>query len=441
MIRVVRGVVSGLVVGLVAGAAAGQVTEWTNPGAGDWFDPGNWSDGVPVTGDTAWVDNGGTVQISSGVTDICNHFLIGQVGASTGTLEITGGTFRSNIVTFANGMPAFGDISGAGTVVEVGALTLNSSPCTVNFADGTLNASTYLAVGWASTGIFNHMSGVITTPQVILGNLAAGTGFYDMTGGTLNADDMRIAAQGSATFTQADGVVNAGIIWIPGTTGAGEYQLQGGILNADVIRRSFSPTSYAFTFTGGQLNVGIFGQFLAMDLTCAGGEIVPGGGDVGITTVNGAFDLQAGAAYRVSTDGTPAADQIRSPQVTLAGALVLDLGAAPSLTDVFTIIDNQGVDPISGTFAGIPEGGTVTGTFGGTAYNFAVSYTGGSGNDVVIGSCFGDATGDGSIDFDDLNIVLIHWGEPGPEGDLDGSGLVDFDDLNIVLSSWGTGCV
>ena len=44
---------------------------------------------------------------------------------------------------------------------------------------------------------------------------------------------------------------------------------------ADVIRRSFSPTSYAFTFTGGQLNVGIFGQFLAMDLTCAGGEILP----------------------------------------------------------------------------------------------------------------------------------------------------------------------
>ena len=57
--------------------------------------------------------------------------------------------------------------------------------------------------------------------------------------------------------------------------------------------------------------------------------------------------------------------------------------------------------------------------------------------------CQGDADGDGDADFDDLNTVLAHWGEPvaypGEGGDVTRDGVVDFDDLNRVLEAWG-GC-
>ena len=58
----------------------------------------------------------------------------------------------------------------------------------------------------------------------------------------------------------------------------------------------------------------------------------------------------------------------------------------------------------------------------------------------VQAPCPGDATGDESVDFADLNLVLDQWATVGPEGDVDGSGLVDFGDLNEVLDHWGDVC-
>lgn len=56
----------------------------------------------------------------------------------------------------------------------------------------------------------------------------------------------------------------------------------------------------------------------------------------------------------------------------------------------------------------------------------------------------GDATLDGVVDFEDLNLVLSNWDSlvtPDTSGDLNGNGVIEFDDLNAVLSAWGsTGC-
>ncbi len=57
--------------------------------------------------------------------------------------------------------------------------------------------------------------------------------------------------------------------------------------------------------------------------------------------------------------------------------------------------------------------------------------------------CRGDSTGDGLVNFDDLNEVLSNWNTnvlPGTDGDVTYDGFVDFDDLNLVLSLWGTNC-
>lgn len=63
----------------------------------------------------------------------------------------------------------------------------------------------------------------------------------------------------------------------------------------------------------------------------------------------------------------------------------------------------------------------------------------------ICGPCDGDADGDRTVDFDDINSVIANWGADygagtGP-GDANGSGLVDFDDINAIIANWGAACV
>lgn len=55
---------------------------------------------------------------------------------------------------------------------------------------------------------------------------------------------------------------------------------------------------------------------------------------------------------------------------------------------------------------------------------------------VVLPFCTGDADRNLTVDFDDVNAVLQHWGASGPLGDADNNGLVNFLDVQIVLSHW-----
>jgi hypothetical protein len=63
---------------------------------------------------------------------------------------------------------------------------------------------------------------------------------------------------------------------------------------------------------------------------------------------------------------------------TLAGTIGGGFNPAPGT--VLTVIDNDGSDTITGTFAGIAEGGSTV--IGGQSYS--VSYVGGTGNDVTL---------------------------------------------------------
>jgi uncharacterized protein with beta-barrel porin domain len=72
-----------------------------------------------------------------------------------------------------------------------------------------------------------------------------------------------------------------------------------------------------------------------------------------------------------------------SGAVNLGGsALTVDLLGSfkPAPGRSFVIIENDGADPIMGTFANLPEGAV----FGGAGLPFRISYVGGTGNDVVL---------------------------------------------------------
>ncbi len=99
----------------------------------------------------------------------------------------------------------------------------------------------------------------------------------------------------------------------------------------------------------------------------------------------GALAMNAGSFLRVQLAGTAPGSGYHQIKVTgsvnlTSAKLLATLGFTPVDSGVFTIIDNDGTDPIVGTFDGLPEGGTIT--LGGLPYT--ISYVGGDGNDVTL---------------------------------------------------------
>ncbi len=113
------------------------------------------------------------------------------------------------------------------------------------------------------------------------------------------------------------------------------------------------------------------------------GVVSPGAGPGRLNTRN--VTLDAASTFRCELNGTSPGvnyDQLRATgAVILAGCtLEVTLGFASASGDQFTLIDNDGIDPVVGAFAGLPQGAQVTLN----GQKFSLSYTGGDGNDVVL---------------------------------------------------------
>ena len=94
--------------------------------------------------------------------------------------------------------------------------------------------------------------------------------------------------------------------------------------------------------------------------------------------------LQAGGTLKIETGGSVAGtdyDQLNvTGTVTLAGDLDIDVFSSIVKGTTFTIINNDGVDAIVGTFDGVPEGSVFDNGYD----EYLVTYVGGDGNDVVL---------------------------------------------------------
>jgi hypothetical protein len=114
-----------------------------------------------------------------------------------------------------------------------------------------------------------------------------------------------------------------------------------------------------------------------------GGTIAPGTSPGELS--GEALNLTTGAIFSADIAGPePVVDydtiSVAGP-VTIDGAtLAVSLFYAPPIGQQFTIISQSQDEPVNGTFADLPEGATfsVEGT------TFAITYAGGSGNDVVL---------------------------------------------------------
>jgi hypothetical protein len=123
----------------------------------------------------------------------------------------------------------------------------------------------------------------------------------------------------------------------------------------------------------------------------SGGDLFPGVGNnsTGLLST-GDLSLGAGSRLGLNFNGTTAGTDY--DQLAVTGAVTINPAATLQLTTgagftpgngvTFTIISNDGGDAVSGTFANLAEGATVS--VGGQTYQ--ISYVGGDGNDVTLGT-------------------------------------------------------
>jgi autotransporter-associated beta strand protein len=100
---------------------------------------------------------------------------------------------------------------------------------------------------------------------------------------------------------------------------------------------------------------------------------------------SGAFTMTANSELFMELAGRSAGDYdqiVANGTVNIAGSLSLSVinGFIPVGGDAFTLILNDDVDTVTGTFAGLPEGAALTVS----GFDFRISYIGGTGNDVVV---------------------------------------------------------
>lgn len=116
-----------------------------------------------------------------------------------------------------------------------------------------------------------------------------------------------------------------------------------------------------------------------------GGTVAPGLSP-GVLTLQSKLILNSNSTYAVELNGTAAGSEYDrlnvASSIDLAGAkLAVAVGFTPAVGASFIIVRNSGTDPITGTFAGLPEGGFLS-TPGG--FIFQISYTSGGTNHITL---------------------------------------------------------
>ncbi len=285
----------------------------------------------------------GTVFLTNG-----SNFYTGVTNVTSGSLTVTTNGARGGTT---NGLTTV-----AGTVVDFpNVLYTFAEPITLSSA--TLNVSTGTSslagpINISATSTISVPETKLTIDGVISNNAFTKTG-----SGTLV-----LTAVNTYTGTTT---VSAGTLLVDGSTAAGA---------------SFTVNSGATLGGSGAISSGA--------MVSISGRLAPGGSPESLNI--GSASLATGAFVDIEIGGTTPGtgyDQLIASNTVILGGSTLTLtainGFVPSAGQNYTIIDNQGVSAINGTFSGLAEGALI-GNFLGSGNAAYITYVGGDGNDVVI---------------------------------------------------------
>ena len=366
---------------------------------------------------SSWQTIRGTLDIESGGSYTENATWGMQVGhnGETGALNINGGTMTVQ----STGSAAFkigGDLSGSGV------LTMNS---------GTLDVQTddFQIPSHDGTGTVNLDGGTLIAKEI--DQSSTGTGTFNFDGGTLQASEnnvnflenlnaANVKAGGAVIDTDGNDITIAQAL-LDGGGG-------GGLIKTGVGTLTLSGTSTysgATIVSNGVLSLGSSGSIANSSLTTVkndtkligtgttGPLVIENGGtnapglSPGITTVsgnytnNGALDIEIDNAFT----GDPPTAGTHYDQVDVTGTVTLGAtstlnpieyanggGFDPDFGTVFTIINNDNTDTVTGTFSNYTNGETAI-TINGEVLKLFYN-AGANLNDVVLVAVSGTASGD-----------------------------------------------
>jgi hypothetical protein len=332
--------------------------------------------------------------LQTGGTNTSDALYVANFAGSTGSYAVSGGTSTIKDNVFVGG--SFGAAGGTGTFSVGGTAVV--------VVQKTLKV-------WDNPGNVLTLSGGSLTVQAL--NLASNPNLLSWSGGELKINGtgtnlsfpVTVPAGGALTIVSGGALAVANTITVSTGTST-KLTLSGGTLTASAIDLAANPAALAWT--SGTLKITGAGSHFGGPLTVPNGGTLGGGGTItdpvvvspggkispgnspGVLTV-GSLTFGAGSTLVEEVNGlTPGPTGYDQVDVTgtanLGGAtLNMLLGFAPNVGDAFTIVNNDGTDPVLGTFAGLPEGATFTvvdplkrGDV------FRVAYAGGDGNDVAV---------------------------------------------------------
>jgi fibronectin-binding autotransporter adhesin len=299
--------------------------------------------------------------------------------ATTSTVDIGAGQSLtlSGIIYGAGGLTA--NKSGSGTLIltnantYTGATTIDAGIVEVQnkaALGSTLGATT------VNIGATLQLQGGLTIGEKITLN---GAGAADTTGALESVAGTNIWT-GPINLASASAIaVDAGQLTISGIIGGVGSLTQAGA--GSLIVSGLNTYIGGTTVTSGTWEGG--GKIGAL-LIDSGATLAPGSPTTEIfKTGNVAFST--GSTYAVTLNGTTAGtgyDQLSVTGTVNLGSATLSVNLAftPAIGSAFILIQNDGTDAVVGTFAGLPQGATLSLN----GMTFQISYVGGTGNDVVL---------------------------------------------------------
>ena len=358
------------------------VRTWDGGGAdANWMTPGNWVGDVSPepNDDLVFPQTSAQFTTNNNFPALANFTSI----AIAGNYTVNGNTLRVGA----------GGLTVTGTTVTINAFLNLSAPATFSAAGGTTTTIAVLAAN---------------SPLRIEGAGSFGIGLISGPGGVNKVGTGASLIAAAAFFT-------------------GSIFIGDGILIIDATMASNGVTVEAPN--GGLGGTGRVGQVSLMTGSISAGTLTS---PTGILSTGNLF-ISGDSNYLCKIAGTtPGAnghDQLFvTGSVTLANSRLAPIpwnSFRPAIGDSFTIIRNDGTDPVNGTFSGAPEGAVFAGPLN-TA--FRITYAGGDGNDVAItrvARAAFDFDGDGRTDVSTFRpsnatwnimpsgggpVVAPHWG-------------------------------
>jgi hypothetical protein len=323
--------------GYAAGPNSWQIPP---PTIGNWSTPANWPNGLPTNaiGDVAYIDNGGTAEITQTVT-VRDVVLGGQVGQSgnlvqsSGKLSLFGDMFVGNYgqgtYEFNNGEQQGGDIFVAAQLGSVGTLKINAG----TFRPGYVMMGSRFgpdATGGTATIIQSGGSIEVFYATVYLDGNATR---YELKAGSLRARNQAVSGKSAGnrfiqsggtndTHSQSGGGYGQGLLTV-GVEGThlAMYELSGGDLNTTTTEVGGYRGLGKFVQTGGQHHV-----FQTLNVAAAemsSGSYVLSGGKI---IVDQAMNVGTRTAGDFTIIGASAMVQSRDFAVGSLGTLNFEIG-------------------------------------------------------------------------------------------------------------------